>query len=107
MRTLLVVVLLCIMSTALARPPFAAPGKSHAAAPGNTAGPPPMKGIRQNPGMGSQQVAELVKRQCIDCKILSVRMAPGHGSQVYKVKTLSSEGIVKYVFVDGENGSVF
>lgn len=98
-----------VMSTAVAQPSFRVPGQSHApaAASGKSSSPPNMRSIRSSPSMGSQQVAALVKRECNGCRILSVRMAPGQGPQVYKVKTLSSQGVIKYVFVDGDSGSVF
>lgn len=57
--------------------------------------------------IGSGQAATLVKQRYQGSKILSINMIDSKGPPVYRVKTLSSTGVVKYVFVDGITGAVF
>jgi len=59
------------------------------------------------PSINKQQAASKVKRNYPGSKILSVKIIGGSGPPVYRLKMLSPEGVIKYVFVDGENGSVF
>lgn len=60
-----------------------------------------------SPRIGGQQAAALVKRRYREGKILAVNLIDRNGSPVYRVKVLSTEGVVKYVFVDGTRGRVF
>lgn len=68
-------------------------------------GSPPVKSILQRPALNSGQVASLVKQQCQGCRILSVTSS-SRGAGIYRVKTLSGQGVVKYVFVDSQSGAI-
>jgi hypothetical protein len=72
---------------------------------------PAPKGLvstERTPKVGNQQAVERVKHAFSDYKILSLRlMESAKGPPVYRVKTLSPEGVVKYVYVDGISGDVF
>ena len=71
---------------------------------------PPPRGKRVEPRearLNDRQAAERVKRTFEDHKILSVNMIESKGPVVYRVKTLSQDGVIKYVFVDGDSGEVF
>lgn len=57
--------------------------------------------------ISKQQAASKAKRNYPGSKILSVKIIGESGPAVYRLKMLSPEGVVKYVFVDGKNGSVF
>ncbi|MBL4679914.1 MAG: PepSY domain-containing protein [Pseudomonadales bacterium] len=59
------------------------------------------------PKINRKKAASKAKRAYPDSKILSVKLIKSGGPTVYKLKMLSSDGIVKYVFVDGQTGSVF
>jgi uncharacterized membrane protein YkoI len=61
----------------------------------------------QQAKIGSKQATSLVKQRYQGSKILSINMIDSKGPPVYRVKTLSSDGVVKYVFVDGITGAVF
>ena len=61
----------------------------------------------QQAKIGSKEAASLVKNRYQSSKILSINMIDSKGPAVYRVKTLSSDGVVKYVFVDGITGAVF
>jgi hypothetical protein len=72
--------------------------------------PPGPQGIlpgRQEPKVDTQQAAARVRRAYADHKILSVQLIDARGPPVYRVKTLSGDGVVKNVFVDGVSGQVF
>lgn len=62
---------------------------------------------RQAPRIGERQAATRVKQRYADHKILAVQLIETRGPPVYRIKTLSEEGVVKYVFVDGNSGNVF
>jgi uncharacterized membrane protein YkoI len=57
--------------------------------------------------LGRKQATDKVKQRYRGHKILSINLISSKGPATYRVKTLSSEGVVKYVFVDGNNGDVF
>jgi len=62
----------------------------------------------RSPKVGSQQAAASVRQAYANNKILSVQLiASPKGPPVYRVKTLSPDGVVKYVFVDGTSGDIF
>lgn len=61
----------------------------------------------QQAKIGTRQAATLVKKRYQASKILSINVIESKGPPVYRVKTLSSTGVVKYVFVDGTTGDVF
>ncbi|MDP4910893.1 MAG: hypothetical protein NWR09_03310 [Pseudomonadales bacterium] len=51
--------------------------------------------------------AAQVKRHYQAHKILAISLIDSQGPMVYRVKTLSPDGVVKYVYVDGSSGDVF
>lgn len=57
--------------------------------------------------IADHQATALVRKRYPNSKVLSVRLIESKGPPVYRVKTLSSEGVVKHVFVDGNSGDVF
>ena len=57
--------------------------------------------------IGIKQATSRVKQKYRHSKILSINLIPSKGTAVYRVKTLSANGVVKYVFVDGTTGDVF
>jgi len=57
--------------------------------------------------ISNQQAASKAKRHYPGNKILSVKMIRSGGPAVYRIKMLSEQGVVKLVFVDGNNGEVF
>ncbi|MEX0941582.1 MAG: hypothetical protein WD002_03470 [Pseudomonadales bacterium] len=76
----------------------------------NPLGSPQPHGIlpaRQSPKVDTQQAATRVRQVYSNHKILSVQLIEAKGPPVYRVKTLSADGVVKNVFVDGLSGEVF
>ena len=60
------------------------------------------------PRVGNQQAAAQVKHAYSNRKILSLElMNNAKGPPLYRVKTLSPNGVVKYVYVDAISGDVF
>ena len=57
--------------------------------------------------ISSQRAASLVKQRYASSRVLGVSLMSGKGSPIYRVKTLSQQGVVKSVFVDGRSGKVF
>ena len=57
--------------------------------------------------ISNRQAAERIKRNYPASKILSVKLIESGGPPVYRIKTLSDDGVVKLVFVDGLNGKIF
>ena len=57
--------------------------------------------------LGRKQATDKVKQRYREHKILSINLISSKGPATYRVKTLSSDGVVKYVFVDGNSGEVF
>ncbi len=57
--------------------------------------------------ISSRRAASLVKQRYSDARVLGVQLLDKGGSPVYRVKTLSEDGVVKSVFVDGNSGAVF
>lgn len=62
---------------------------------------------RRAPAVSRKQVASLVRKQYANHRILNIVLIESKGPPVYKVKTLSSDGVVKYVYVDAVGGDVF
>lgn len=54
----------------------------------------------------ARQAAAAVKQR-YEGTILSIRLMENKGPPVYRVKTLSTAGVVKVVFVDGQTGEVY
>lgn len=67
------------------------------------------QGILPSPSarISNKEAAARVRQSYRDHKILSVNLIESKGPPVYRVKTLSEDGVVKYVFVDGTSGDVF
>ena len=61
----------------------------------------------QGAKIGTKQAASRVKQKYQGSKILSINLIQSKGPAVYRVKTLSASGVVKYVYVDGTTGDVF
>lgn len=55
---------------------------------------------------GSREAASQAKQRYPESKILSINPVRNSERQ-YRVKLLSNDGVVKYVFVDATNGEVF
>ena len=62
---------------------------------------------QQRSGFTNRQVAAMVKRRYTDSRILSIELKERKGTRIYKVKTLSDSGVMKYVFVDAGSGDIF
>jgi uncharacterized membrane protein YkoI len=58
-------------------------------------------------GISNKRAASLVKERYSSSRILGVSLLDDKGPQVYRVRTLSPNGVVKSVFVDGNSGEVF
>jgi hypothetical protein len=56
--------------------------------------------------INAKQAAAKVKQR-YGGKVLSIKLIDSKGPPVYRVKTLSTSGVVKVVFVDGQSGRVF
>jgi hypothetical protein len=56
--------------------------------------------------ISAKQAAAKVKQR-YGGKVLSIKLIDSKGPPVYRVKTLSTSGVVKVVFVDGQSGRVF
>ena len=61
----------------------------------------------QSAKVSNKEATASVKQRYRSSKILSINLIKSKGPPVYRVKTLSSDGVVKYVFVDGTTGDVF
>lgn len=61
----------------------------------------------QGAKINTRQAATRVKQKYHSSKILSIDLIQSKGPAVYRVKTLSASGVVKYVYVDGTTGDVF
>lgn len=59
------------------------------------------------PGISNQRAASLVMERYSGSRILGVSLMDAQGPPVYKVRTLSPNGVVRSVFVDGNSGEVF
>ena len=57
--------------------------------------------------LDSRDAAAKVRQRFQSFKILSVSLIDSKGPVVYRVKTLSPDGVVNMVFVDGNSGDVF
>ena len=58
-------------------------------------------------GISNKRAASLVKERYSSSRILGVSLLDDKGPPVYRVRTLSTNGVVKSVFVDGNSGEVF
>ena len=54
----------------------------------------------------NQSAARLVKGRYSERRILGIRMISDRSSPAYRVKTLSEQGIVKFVYVDAQTGDL-
>ena len=62
---------------------------------------------RQRLRVSNKRAAELVKKRYASSRVLGVSLIDGKGPPLYRVKTLSENGVVRSVFVDGSSGEVF
>lgn len=62
---------------------------------------------QQGVTISNQHAAGNVRQEFPGSKILSIKMIGSNGPPVYKIKTLSGNGVVKFVYVDGTSGEVF
>ena len=61
----------------------------------------------RTPVIKQNKVASLVRKQHGNSRILNIVLTERAGLPVYKVKTLSNDGVLKHVYVDGRSGEVF
>ena len=61
----------------------------------------------RSPVIKQNKVASLVRKQHGNSRILNIVLTERAGLPVYKVKTLSNDGVLKHVYVDGRSGEVF
>ncbi len=57
--------------------------------------------------ISNQRAASLVKEHHSGSRVLGVSLLDEQGPPVYKVRTLSPQGVVRSIFVDGNSGEVF
>ena len=63
---------------------------------------------RSGPRVDTQEAAARVKQAFRNYKILSLHLIDSaSGPPVYRAKTLSPDGVIKYVYIDGQSGDVF
>lgn len=62
---------------------------------------------RKHPKINNQRAASLVKQRYPGSRILGMSLLDKGGAPVYRARTLSPDGLVKSVFVDGRSGEVF
>jgi len=66
----------------------------------------PRGGVSNN-SISTKGAASLVKERYSSSKVLGVTLLDERGPRIYRVRTLSPNGVVKSVFVDGRSGEVF
>lgn len=59
------------------------------------------------PRIDARAAASRVRKSYQDHRVLAINLIDGQGPPVYRVKTLSDKGVVRFVYVDGNNGEVF
>ncbi|RPG26073.1 MAG: hypothetical protein CBC10_005415 [Gammaproteobacteria bacterium TMED50] len=59
------------------------------------------------PRIDARAAASRVRKSYQDHRVLAINLIDGQGPPVYRVKTLSDKGVVRFVYVDGINGEVF
>lgn len=69
--------------------------------------PEAMYAPEPRPGISNNHAASLVKQRYSSARILGVSLLDQGGAPIYKVRTLSENGVVRSVFVDGRSGEVF
>ena len=108
---ILAVVCCCLVLPALVSPVLVSPAMAQ---PAGRDGP--IKLQQQNQRLvapetarriSNRQAASLVKKRYGASKILGISLLNDSGPPVYRVRTLSPDGVVKSVFVDGRTGEVF
>ena len=60
----------------------------------------------RGPAIDNQSAARRVKERFQDRRILGIKMMQHSNKMVYRVKTLSEDGVVKFVNVDAESGAL-
>ena len=91
-----------------------APGLSMAAEngkpkPGRELVPQPRTSLVVEPpsAISSSRAAALVKQRYKGARVLGVTRLDEGGAPLYKIRTLSKDGVVRSVFVDSKTGEVF
>ena len=84
----------------------------HKKPPGSVQGVAPNRMMGESsrgsrPGISNQRAASLVKQRYSSSRILGVSLLDDGGPPIYRVRTLSPNGVVKSVFVDANSGEVF
>ena len=66
------------------------------------------KSLRQQRAfrIDNQSAARLVKSEYAKRRILGIRIISGRQGPAYRVKTLSEQGVVKFVYVDAQTGDL-
>ena len=103
MRILLLVMLLTWGVNSLAEPTLFE-GKRSRVIPPQKFAPELDRGRVQ---IDNQRAALLVRNRFSERRILGLRLIQSKGPAIYKVKTLSDSGVVKFVFVDAGSGEVY
>ena len=57
--------------------------------------------------ISNKRAASLVKKRYSSVRILGVSLMDEVNPPIYRVRTLSENGVVKSIFVDGKSGEVF
>ncbi len=60
----------------------------------------------QGPAIDNQSAARRVKERFKDRRILGIKLIQRRNKTLYRVKTLSAEGVVTFVNVDAESGAL-
>jgi hypothetical protein len=112
MRNLMFLIILLLGSQSVAAKPFAfgmGQGQGPMLAENLLPSPRPKEGRLPPPAqrLDPRAAVAQVKQHYQFHKILAVSLIDSQGPTVYRVKTLSPEGVVKYVYVDGNSGDVF
>lgn len=63
--------------------------------------------LARAPRIDARGAAARVRKAYQDHRVLAINLIDGQGPPVYRVKTLSDKGVVRFVYVDGNNGEVF
>ena len=77
--------------------------------PGRELAPQPRASLAVEPAaaISSSRAAALVRQHYKGARVLGVTRLDEGGAPLYKIRTLSKEGVVRSVFVDSKTGEVF
>lgn len=62
--------------------------------------------VKQSRRISNRKAASLVKQKYSSSRVLGVDLMDKGGAPIYRVKTLSPDGVVKTVYLDGETGEI-